>query len=348
MKGDPGQALSELDRQIEQCRGDFVQEAELRAHKATWLTALSKWSEGATELAQAAELAGRAVEWQKQSEYLYGQGLLLARMPEQRGRAHQVWLRAASVAQLAKDGPMQIKAHRRIVQMYAGMADWAQAIAESGVLLRLLEENGMDRERVEALRNRAAMHQMRQRADRAVKDLARAVDLAQTLDDPALSLQTRLHYKALDDYLHPEKAGSLAELLVEAESLGDTASVAHIALEQAGAALRAGRFDDAQEHAGRAREAALDGPDPVRYLLACALIAEAREKLGDRAGVIEILLTCKGSLEDLLGPTAGQQVVVLLDSLEHRWGRDGVERALSDYRARAQTRAAGKDSRSTK
>jgi len=81
-----------------------------------------------------------------------------------------------------------------------------------------------------------------------------------------------------------------------------------------------------------AKEAALEAVDPFLYVLASAALAQAREAAGDRVGALTALFTCKASLEDLLGPEAGAQVVAMIDALEARWGAGAFQVALAAYR----------------
>jgi hypothetical protein len=347
------EALADLARRIEQhqAAGDGLAEADARAHKAQVLVSGGDWTAAADELGQAAALAFAAGDMRQQSRYLYTQALLLSRLPDQGERAKTLWRQAAGAAFVGGDLALEIKPLQRLAELALREQDWAGALGHLGRAIDRLaatrpEDADLQRQRVGLLRDRARLYQTQGLSQsnriflqRARDDLARAVDLARALDDAELALAARVELRVLESAMSGagEGAGApepLAALRAEAEALGAQGILGSVALEQAAAALRADRPWIALDHAETARQQALDGPDPVRYLLACMLLAEARDALGDRPGVIAILLTCKQSLERLLGKEAGQPVTLVLDSLERRWGREGVEQALRAYRER--------------
>lgn len=89
---------------------------------------------------------------------------------------------------------------------------------------------------------------------------------------------------------------------------------------------------EAEKCAEKARKYALETVDPFLYLLSCAAIASLRDKRNERVQALTILFTCKASLEDLLGPEAGEQVVLLIDALERKWGTREFNIVLEEYR----------------
>lgn len=93
-----------------------------------------------------------------------------------------------------------------------------------------------------------------------------------------------------------------------------------------------GKLLEALDCAEKGRQYALDTVDPFLYLLSCATIARLRDQRNEKVQALTILFTCKASLEDLLGPSAGQHVVLLIDALEKRWGKDEFARTLNEYR----------------
>jgi hypothetical protein len=106
----------------------------------------------------------------------------------------------------------------------------------------------------------------------------------------------------------------------------------YLHLLYAGQAQAKGDLATAELEAQGARQAALDAVDPFLYLLACGSIARIRDEAGDRVGALSILFTCKASIEDLLGPTAGGFVVLMIDALEKRWGKEVFYETLALYR----------------
>lgn len=348
-----GADLAELAYRIEQhqAAGDRLAEADARARKAELFMGSGDWAAGAEELGQAAALAFAAGDMLQQSRYLYTQALLLSRLSGNRARAEELWGQAIGAAYVGGDLKLELKPRQRLAELALREQDWEVAVGHfNGIITRLssarTDDADLQRQLVGFLRDRGRVYQTQGLGQNnrfflqsARDDLARAVDLARRLGDTELALATRVELRMLES-IAPGAGGDagtspepLAALRAEAEALGAQGILGSVALEQAAVALRADRAQEAIEHAETARQRALDGPDPVRYLLACMLIAEARDALGDRPGVIAILLTCKQSLERFLGKEAGQPLALVLDSLQGRWGREGVKDALQAYRA---------------
>lgn len=341
--------MSEMDSGMEGADGGPLAEAKQLAEQAVELLQQGKPGASANKLGRAAKLARESGDLAEHSRYLYSQALTLAQLPQERERAESLWRKSAAAANVAGRIDLEIKALMRIAPLYANEGDREGAIAQLTTLVERMQQHRDSAESAElvgVLRDRARLYlsrgideQNRIFLDRAHADLTAAATLARDIDMQRLALETRLELRALeavrpDSDKPPE---TFASLRAEAEALGDSGVLGSLELEQAMAEMRSGAFEKAHAHADAARQAALATPDPVRYLIACMLIAEARENLEDRAGVIAILLTCKTSLERLLGKAAGQQVKLVLDSLQNRWGRDGVARALDEYRALARS-----------
>lgn len=325
-------------------------EAEQLARQALALMQQGKPGASANKLGRAARLAREAGDFAEHARYLYSQALMLAQMPQERARAEELWRKSAAAANVAGRIDLEVKALQRIPPLYLEVGDLEGALAHLTALverMRKHDQTARSADLVGALRDRARLYihlgttgeGNRIFLRRAHADLTAAAQLARTLGMATLAFEARLELRSLEAAMPDREHApeTFASLRAEAEALGDSSILGGLAIEQAMAEMRSGLYERALEHADEARQAALDATDPVRYLIACLLMAEAREHLDDRAGVIAILLTCKTSLERLLGTPAGQQVKLVLDSLEHRWGRDGVAEALEAYRASMRT-----------
>ena len=325
---------------------ELLAEAKGLAERAFALLQQGAAEDSAAALERATALAEQSGDGGEHAHYLYSHALVLSQLAAERERARTMWIRAADIARDAQRLDVQFKARQRLTQMRVEDGDLVGAIAEVTRVIEAMEalgEQGRQPGLAHALRDRARLHLRRgisegdsAALESAHADFGRADELARALELAELSLALRLERRSLEA-LMPERAaaaGDFAALRAEAEALGSNEVIGALAIEEASAAMRAGEHEDGLGHAERARQAALEGNEPVRYLIACMLIAEAREKLGDRAGVIAILLTCKASLEQLLGKAVGRELTRVLDSLEGRWGREGVATALAEYRAR--------------
>ena len=269
----------------------------------------------------------------------YIRGQALARL----GRDGLASFRAASAHFLAAEARVdELRARLRIVELLQDRQEIEEAILELSKMIADLLGFGSDRGLMDCYRYRAGLHSMVARFDHAISDYDEAVAAAERLGEPDLTLRMRLERRALIPYSarDAESWDDWADLIAEASARGNDQALGDIRLQQAATALRADRFEDGLSLAQEAQQAALDAGQPVLYLMACMLVAEAREGLGDHAGVIEILLTCKASLERAYGREFAAPLLVVLDSLEPRWGPEIFQPALASYRAWAQARKA--------
>lgn len=334
-------ALAEVDQRIAKASGDAIAEAEGHAAKAELLLALARVAEGATELGRSAELAHGVGDVGARAQYLYGQALLLGRLPDTEDEAERVLRVSAAAARVAGNRPLEVKALHRLAEVFVARGDWDGALAQIDVATQAAVDSGNNRLVIEILRIRAAFLQGRGRPDAALGDLDKVVDLAEGEGDPTLLLQVRLERRVLQDYTIPDQPKeSFSGLLEEAERLGHPGVVSDLRLQRAAERVRAGDYANGLVDANAAREASRLTGDPFRYMMACLLVAEALERTGDFPGVIEVLLTCKKTLEKHLGAAVSEPMRAVLDSLGARWGTEARDEALRAYRERMRFRAA--------
>jgi tetratricopeptide (TPR) repeat protein len=236
----------------------------------------------------------------------------------------------------------ELRARLRIIELLQAAGHIDRAIGELSAMIDDLRQWNADRGLVDCHRHRAALHALMGRFEDCAADYDQAVAAAERLGDRDLVLRMRLERRALVPYAHRDAAtwDSWQDLIAEAAALGNIGAMGDIHLQRAAVALQGDRFADGLVDAQVAQQAALDAGQPILYLMACLLMAEAREGLGDHAGVIEVLLTCKASLERAYGRELAAPVLVVLDSLEPRWGKARFDAALALYRAWARARSA--------
>lgn len=239
----------------------------------------------------------------------------------------------------------EMRARLRVVEVLQSRRRIEAAIIELTCMIRDLAGWRADRGLADCHRMRAGMHALMARFDEASADYDRAVAAAERLGDAGLALRLRIERRTVAPFGEggADRWEDWTSLIAEAERLGEAGAVGEVRLQQAASALRSDRFDEGLALAGAAREAALAGGRPVGYLMACLLIAEARAARGaedDDPAVIEVLLTCKVSLERRYGKAFGAPVVAVLDMLEPRWGKARFDAALARYRSRAAARRA--------
>lgn len=294
----------------------------------------------ATALGEAAALYARAGQFVEQGKHLYGQGILLMRVAGQSAAAQQALKQAEALAHIFGDVEGEVRALMRVADLRAAGGDLEAGLAQLDVAA-LRVASGRPDLAVQVHRGQAALLLALGRLSPALTALKEATRDAEQLGDARLALELKLERRGLLGLRTRGDAKSpLADLMREADELSDPALRADVGLQQAAALLRGGDFEAGLAEAEQVRRRALELPDPLRYMLACLLIAEAREQLGDYVGVLEILLTCKVSLERFVGPEAGAAVVTVLDSLAGRWGQDAVDEARRRYREQAQARKA--------
>ncbi|MEZ4435912.1 MAG: hypothetical protein R3F65_26235 [bacterium] len=237
-----------------------------------------------------------------------------------------------------------LRARLRVVETLQAQRRIEAAVVELSGMIGDLKSWGADRGLADCHRMRAGLHALMARFDEASADYDRAVAAAERLGDAALALRLRIERRTVAPLGERSAARweDWSALIADAEALGEAGAVGEVRLQQAASALRRDDFEAGLALAAAARQAALDGNQPVAYLMACLLIAEARMlrgAAGDDPAVIEVLLTCKVSLERRFGEAFGAPVVAVLDSLAPRWGEARFDAALAEYRRRAAARA---------
>ncbi len=316
-------------------RGDHATAADAHARMAAMLTAANRIDDAVAAMSRAAETARQTGDLDTRAGYLLSLGLLMSRTEGGQQRGVDILHSAATTAKEAGNREREIEARQRIVQVHAGRQDHRAALSAQERVIELLWQGGPSRALAMAYRDSAAFHQMAGRLPRVFAALAKADAVAREAGDVGLAVQVRSQQLALSESDGgADRTEAYDELLAEAEGVGDASVLGSVQLEAAMAATRARNLERGLSLAEAARQSALGANEPERYLMACMVIAEVRETLGDRAGVIGILLTCKATLEQKLGPEAGRGVVQVLDSLAKRWGPEAVSEALEVHRGR--------------
>ena len=324
--------------------GDNLAAAEALAEKAQLQAATRSYDKAVRTLGECAALAQAANAPGPRAEYLHAQGLLLARVPGREGEAAQAFKTSAALARVAGDAALEVRGHQRLAELDLNRRDVAGAVARMDLAVDLAARAKLDERLVELLRVRAVYLQAQGRLSAALADLDSAVELCAHLPEPDehLLLQLRLERRVLGDLvIGGQRKDSFEGLHGEALALGASDVAADVSIQAAGERLRDADFQGGLDLAESARRLALESDDVYRYTMACMLIAEAKERLGDLAGVIGTLLGCKITLEQQVSAEAGQAVKGILQSLEVRWGPEVVREALAEHRRRVAAEPAG-------
>lgn len=231
-------------------------------------------------------------------------------------------MRARAVIHLARLDLAEGRVDDAIDRLYAGVEYLSDADATEHLL--------------EAVRLLAFVLLIGNRADDAYTWTQRGLALARQVGDPTAVLSWRLDLQSVARnplLTSPADPEPLREVLADIQQSGMVEFEGYAHLQFAHQAVDDRQWADALEHAERARQTALQGPDPVAYLLACLQLAEIREASDDDVGALMILFTCGASLADLLGEDAKAPVLDVIGALEQRWGPERFEVALEAYRA---------------
>jgi len=321
--------------------GDAAAQADALQRAATALTMAGDKAGAADRLGRAVELFEQLGQPRGVADSLYAQGRLLNRIDGEHARARPLFERAIAAYQALGEplNPRAVACYQELAGSYATDQDWGAADQVLARLLPSLRADGQHGELAQLLRTRATYAQMVGQLQVAVDRLDEAIQAASAASDRALAVQLRLQRWATLHALGRDP-GSMPDFASMASGFDPGGLPIDAEIERAGAALRDARARDALAHASQARFAALKDDDPVRYLLACTLVAEAHEALDDKPAVIEALLTCRATLTKRLGEPAGRALLPLLESLEGRWGKAELARARAVYRERIAARTA--------
>lgn len=336
-------AVDEVSRRLDLARdrGDMAGEADALSRRSALAVAMGELDRAIADLERSGALYFKLNDPAAEARVSYGRGLLLGREPSRSSEAESALRRSASLAYFVRDPVQEMRAWQQIVQLRERRGDADGALDQLGAMILRLDELGNVRGQVDCLRHVAALEQLRGRAHVGLLRLNAALEKAQSLSDPALVLQVRFEIRALQTAsgLVPSGSERWDDLITSATELGESQLLGLAKIQQAAESLRHSNPSAALTVAMEARQHALGATEPLSYLLASLLMAEAQEALGDHAGVIGTLLSCKSTLEKHLGQDAGRSLVWILDSLERRWGAPQLERALIEHRDRAANRA---------
>ncbi len=336
------QDSARIQAQIHQARalGQPLQEAALRAQLAEGHSQAQAWREAAQQLHWAAQLALDAGALAAHAGYLFEKGERLTHLPGMEETAARTLRKASASAKVSGQLELALSANRALVTLHVGQQAWDMAATATGEVIELLDSLGRRPELCDALEMRASY---RHRLDReqpseraregALRDMGRAVALAELQDDLRRSVELRVMRRILRDFVWEEGA-PISALHGELEMDHDADPFADESIGQSMLALQAGMSETGARHATSARDAALESADPLRYLLASLLLAEAAELAGDQPGALAALLSCKATLEKSQGKKAGQPLRLVLDALRERWGDAAMADAIQAYSER--------------
>ncbi|MEM7330540.1 MAG: hypothetical protein AAF490_00520 [Chloroflexota bacterium] len=307
--------------------GDIPKVVELHGRLGLILFQHERWKQSAKQYDQAAQLALAANETAVSAHLYYAQGIALQELPRKQKAAQQAFKQSVLLYEQSSNPSGVEKARQALTVLKLQAQDIDGALTAVGELKNLPPDQQIIR-----LRRRAAIYLMAEQPEQAASLLQKAAEIA--IDQPALLLEIELELQVIATP-SPQSSDLFADLLSRALNLGNFELVASIQLEQAAEAFMQRAWQTAVSHAEAARQASLQSTEINRYityLIAYIISALAREQQQDDVGVLDVLLTCKGTLSRHLTPQIGQQFNLILDSLLPRWGEARFQEALRLYR----------------
>lgn len=320
---------------------DPIQAAEAFALLGEALVKQQQWREAAAALAEAARLAANKGRPDLQGPYTYGAALATSRVPGEDAAASQGFQEAIALARLTENVGLELQGRERLTQLELRRGNLEGALSELDTTLARVDAIDHPQARAVVLRDRAAVNQGLGKLPAALEDLHQATLAAERAQVPELALYLRIQHRALSALVGAGPREDFSTLLADAVTLDEPELRGKVRLARAAELLREGQTQAGLDEALLLRKESLETPDPIGYLTASMLVSEALESTGDRVGVLRVLLSTKATLERYYGKPAGQPVVLVLDSLEGRWGREVLAGALEGYRAWARERAQG-------
>ncbi len=315
--------LADLEEQIQaaQAAGDRPREAIAHLQIAlVWLSE-TDWEQADQALARAADLAARDGRPDLVSQAQAAQALLRDRHPAA----------ATDLPEFDPDTPASWPAWGE--QMTARLQQQLEALLQN-----LASEQPDQQAQLQA--HRAKLAWLAGEPAQVQASLQAATTAAQASGNPELIAQIEaLQRTLLSQQAAAASPDPFSALLAQTMQTGDLPIAGDRVLQRALLALQQKDYQQVLTLAEQARQQALTARDLthyLRYLFACIFIAFARDGLGDRPGVIAILLTCKVTLEGEGQAVFGRQLVELLDGLEVRWGNEAFQAARRAYRQQMQ------------
>lgn len=334
-------ARAELDGRVAAARetGDPAQLADALTRRASVAAVLEQWSDADRDLDEATSCWLEADDVGSRARSTYVRAGILVRLPERIHEAEALYRSAAAMAQVAGDRETITKSLEGLAAILGGRGDVSGAMAQHQLIADQARQAGDAAGLCDALRNIGSMAQAQGRPNQALRVFERSLDAAKKSGDAGRILRGRMDKRAQQAFAAaPGPMESLDTIAADAKAHGAFDLAGQAELQRGAELMRSGDADGALLAAETARALALETHQPVVYVMACILVSETCEAKGDRPGVLAILLTCKQTMEQNFGKDAGRPVVQVLDSLEERWGAEGLQTALVAYRRRIKRR----------
>lgn len=343
MKKQTQQKLNELDQQIEEllAAGNRAGAAAAHSQKALLYATSFDLRAAAEEMSKAGALAEDEGRFEELALAHLAQGKALVNQPGQAQKARDLLQKAAALFHTVEDAPREAEALKELAGLAASARDFEDANAQLDKAVAVLDPAQHAGQIIDLLLLRSNYQLCQTNFIEARQALDRAADLAEQAGQANLKLTISAQQHLLESFLADsastqENLAALERLQQEALRLGNFKVAGDVELQQANAALLAGDFVAAKQHAHTVRRLATESDDLgrfVRYLAATLVLANAHDALGERKEVLYALLTAKVYLEKNLSKLVGQQINLILDAYKQRWGEQVMNQTIREYQA---------------
>ncbi|GAA3701100.1 hypothetical protein GCM10022204_17370 [Microlunatus aurantiacus] len=229
-----------------------------------------------------------------------------------------------AVAELAESLVAAGRPVQAIGEYTTAIERWRDSRGEPGALAVLLHRRGL-------------AHALADRPDEAIDDLQAAAEQFAAAGLPRAERAVLVEAATLaTERSTPQRGARLrAWARTAAARAGDQEAEVDLDLLDAALAVTGEDLDRALSLTWRARQRALDGVAPVKYLSAAIALAELHDLRGEHGSAYEALSTAWATLADLMGSETARAVVQpRLQLLVDRWGVEEFTAVKKRYEAR--------------
>ncbi len=214
-----------------------------------------------------------------------------------------------------------------------------EAIGKYTAALELLHSSGVHESAIEAvlLRKRGLARAVAAEVEPAIRDLEAAACEFVVADQPREHRAVLVEAARLASQRSTAERGRALRERARRAALaaGDPEALVDLDLLDAALAIDRRDLDAALSLTVLARQRALDGSAPIKYLAAAVALSELHDLRGEREGAYEALWTGWATLADLLGGAEARAVVQpRLQALVQRWGVPQFHAVKSGYEQR--------------
>jgi tetratricopeptide (TPR) repeat protein len=303
--------------------------------RADQFVRLGRLAEAATLIRQAAQIYASQGRAEDQARCL----VLASSAARMAGEISSAQADAEVAGRTAEASSTAAQAVAEVAESLIAAGRPAEAIGKYSAALDVLHRSGMHEASIEAvlLRKRGLARALADEVDAAIDDLEAAAEEFGAANQPRAQRAVLVEVATLATERGTRRRGRGARERARATAVraNDHEALVDLDLLDASVAVTNRDLDLALGLTQRARQRALDGFAPIKYLSAAIALSELHDLRGEREGAYEALSTAWATLADLMGSDAARAVVQpRVQMLVDRWGADEFRRVKEGYEAR--------------